>query len=206
MQNEKVLDSLVEEEEDEFDTFDEELIPETKNEIREPQGNEPVVYPEAIMIEQSPGAQEVEESAKKKRGRPTKEGPKKLARKPLDPRDKFIRSMMRKAKIDKVPDINHLMREKSGTKVRIADIGIFTDSPKEDLLKKIYKNCPIKNRVNLSAEVELKQIRDVGIQIFGFRLYVSTYPVGKDSWRGNYRMYEWSSQASSSCSSLWYGC
>jgi len=172
MQSEKVLDSLIEEE-DEFDTFDEELVTEHKEPTatKTEEKNEPIVYldtpplREAIMIEESPGLTEAEESAKKKRGHPKNEGPKKLARKPLDPKDKFIRSMMRKADIDAIPELNHLMREKSGTKVRIGDIGIFTGSPKEDLLKKIYKNCPIKNRVNLSAEIELKQVRDVGIQI-----------------------------------------
>jgi len=99
-----------------------------------------------------------EEKKKAKRGRPPK--PK------LSAKEKFIESIMHRAGCEKPPTIKQLFVDHSGQTMKIKDIGIFiSDEPGDPLLNELAKQLPIRNTVNLSAEVSIGQVRNVGVQI-----------------------------------------
>jgi hypothetical protein len=100
--------------------------------------------------------------------KPKKTAPKKpVARQPrkaLTARDKSIRVIMRRAGVEEIPTLDHLLRNKGGKTMRICDIGLFVDEPAESLAE-LAKECKVPNRVNLSAEVQLSQVKKVGASI-----------------------------------------
>jgi hypothetical protein len=94
----------------------------------------------------------------------------KKAFKPLSKKEKSIRKMLRRAGLDEeggVPELEQLMQGKQGKRLRIRDIAIFLDEVEDEVLNEFSKKCPIRNRVNLSAEVELAQVESVGAKILG---------------------------------------
>jgi len=81
-------------------------------------------------------------------------------------RQKAVNVIVRRAAKDKVPDIRQLLVGKMGTEVKIRDIGLFIGGDHKDaLMAELAQECPVRNRVNLSAEVQKKRILDVGAQI-----------------------------------------
>jgi len=90
----------------------------------------------------------------------------KRAKKPLTIRDKAVRLMLRRAEVDVLPDMDHLMRGKIGaSKLAIKDIALFIGVPKDELLAELAAECGVKNIVNLSAEVMKSRIMAIGAQI-----------------------------------------
>jgi hypothetical protein len=98
-------------------------------------------------------------------GKPKVTQPKKRARKPLTAREKVLRVIMRRADIETAPTLAELMRGKEGVEMRICDIGLFIGDPEDEVLAAIAAKCSVKNRVNLSAEVQVNQMKKVGADI-----------------------------------------
>lgn len=90
---------------------------------------------------------------------------KKPAREKLNPRSKAVRVILRMSGKDEVPELDHLLRNKGGNSMRICDIGLFIGEPDDEVLKELAAECKIPNRVNLSAEVLLSQVKKVGASI-----------------------------------------
>lgn len=94
------------------------------------------------------------------------DGGNKKTLKTVTPRQKAVNVILRRAGKDKPLDIRQIMTGKWGTEVKIKDIAIFIgDEQTDDLMSEIAKECPIRNRVNLSAEVSKKRVVDVGSEI-----------------------------------------
>lgn len=91
--------------------------------------------------------------------------PTKQARKPLTKRQKIVRVMLRRAGLDTLPDLSVIMRHKEGEMVAIRDIALFIGTPKDEVLAEIAADIPIKNLVNLSAEVEKNRVVTNGVEI-----------------------------------------
>ena len=83
----------------------------------------------------------------------------------LTKRQKAIRVMLRRADLDEMPTISHIMRGKGGEVIKISDIAIFIDEPRDELMAEIAAECKVRNRVNLSAEVLKSRVIAVGSQI-----------------------------------------
>jgi hypothetical protein len=112
---------------------------------------EPTPEPEPVAPPAGVPAEPVSAAPAPAKPKKPKGGHKKQARKPLTPRQKAIRVIMRRADVEEV--------------MRICDIGLFIDEPSDPVLANIAKDCPCQNRVNLSAEVMLSQVKKVGSQI-----------------------------------------
>jgi hypothetical protein len=85
----------------------------------------------------------------------------------LSPKEAFIQSVLSKAGIVKVPSLESLFegfRTDLG-KIEISEIGLFIGTPKDELLKDIQKDISKINSINLSTEVSLKLVQEVGIEI-----------------------------------------
>ena len=140
---------------EELDEFDVELSPASEG-------------TEKVSEDESTG--KTEETAQKAPGSAQK-GPvtkkqTKRAKKPLTGRDKAIRLMLRRAGVDELPTVDHIMRGKTGsTKMAIKDIALFLGIPKDEALADLAKECMVKNIVNLSAEVEKTRVMAIGAQI-----------------------------------------
>lgn len=123
---------------------------ETKEAIEEMRGQEAEAKP---STESKP-----KPKPKKPRKKPTTRKP--IAQ--LSPRDKAIRVIKRRAGVDELPELDQLLCNKGGKTMRICDIGLFIGTPDDEVLADIASECPVKNRVNLSAEVQLSQVKKVG--------------------------------------------
>jgi hypothetical protein len=88
----------------------------------------------------------------------------KRGRKPLDPLEKFTRSMLRKAKRDEMPALKDILPT-HGKKMKIRDIAIFIGKPRAELLQGIAAEIQDLNTLNLSARVSLRQVKKVGAEI-----------------------------------------
>ncbi len=84
---------------------------------------------------------------------------------PMTKRQKVVRLMMRRAGIRELPDIDVLLRCKAGARVAIKEIGLFTGVPSDEVLAEMAAECPVKNRVNLSAELTKNRVVFVGAEI-----------------------------------------
>lgn len=84
----------------------------------------------------------------------------------ISKREKAIRVMLRRAGISKPPSLASIIHGKSGLMVPIKNIALFIGTPTEEPLLQLSKECIIPNRVNLSAEVQLKRVIEVGAEIF----------------------------------------
>jgi hypothetical protein len=143
---------------DELDEFDVELSPAPEG----PQGSQKVPEGESTAKTEET-VQKAPESTQK--GPVTKKQAKR-AKKPLTGRDKAVRLMLRRAGVDELPVVDHIMRGKTGsTKMAIKDIALFIGIPKDDVLADLAKECTIKNIVNLSAEVAKARVMAIGAQI-----------------------------------------
>lgn len=110
--------------------------------------------------------QQAQAPAKPKAPRKTPAAAKKTpTREKLNPRDKAVRVILRRSGKDEVPELDHLLRNKGGKSMRICDIGLFIGEPDDEVLKELAAECKIANRVNLSAEVLLSQVKKVGASI-----------------------------------------
>jgi ParB-like chromosome segregation protein Spo0J len=110
---------------------------------------------------------------KKKRGRKPKvkveasaESKKGVEEKNLSPREKAVLKMLRRAGIDgALPAVDHLLRGKQGTKVKVKDIALFIGSPNEEPFKGLAKEFAAANRTNLSWEVNFDHTLKLGAEI-----------------------------------------
>lgn len=92
-----------------------------------------------------------------------KEG--KTEKKVLTPREKVIQKLIKRSGAVGIPTLKDMLHGKTGHKVRIKDVAVFVGKPKEMLLQEMVEQCPIINRINMSAEVSLRRMIQVGIQI-----------------------------------------
>ena len=84
----------------------------------------------------------------------------------LTPQQKAIRTILRRSGKDKIPELRQLMSGKWGTEVAVKDISIFINDIQGDkLMSDLSKQCPLRNRINLSAEVIKRRVLEVGVQI-----------------------------------------
>jgi hypothetical protein len=91
-------------------------------------------------------------------------------RKPMEPCERVVNNIRRKAELDaegaEIPTLDHLVRgETSLERVKLADLAIFISEPEDEALAKIAADLPLRNRVNLSACVDLKRVQVVGGQV-----------------------------------------
>jgi len=94
-------------------------------------------------------------------------GLRKRGRKPMNPRDKFTKSVLRKSKIEALPELDSLFFSRVGdvSKVKIGDVGVFLGTPEDDLLAELAQEWDARNQVNLSSEVGLAGVKKVGVAI-----------------------------------------
>jgi hypothetical protein len=128
----------------------------------------------AVAPESKPAPEPAPTAKAPAKGKPSKapkakaEAPTKRASKPLTPKEKAINNIKRKAGLeDDIHTLDHLMRGKQGTKVKISDIAVFIKKPKDELLADLFKQMPVLNRVNLSACVDMNRVKVVGGQVLG---------------------------------------
>lgn len=93
--------------------------------------------------------------------------------KELTPKEKAVKKMLHKAGVEKLPELKTLFAGKVGETVKVKDIGIFLGTPKDEILKELAKECPIRNRGNLSTEVSMAQVIKVGADILSVGRLVS---------------------------------
>lgn len=95
-----------------------------------------------------------------------KKGSRKLS-KPKSPLQKERASLLKKAGINEsqLPSLEHLVREKQGARMKVSDIAVFIDEPENPALKLLYKDMRNINRVNPSAPVGVKRVRQIAPQI-----------------------------------------
>jgi hypothetical protein len=99
-----------------------------------------------------------------KRGRKPKEKKEKAEK---DSLEAIVKKMISKAGLQELPPLRTILAGKVGTNVRICDIGIFIGE-KENLpkaLQQIAEKCTLKNRINLSAEIDLNNVFKVSQDI-----------------------------------------
>jgi hypothetical protein len=116
------------------------------------------------------------EAGKAKPKSQKREKTKKPEKKLLTRRERAIGVMLRRAGKDSIPSIEDLMRGKDGKPVAIKDIALFIDAnngASSELMAELATECPLKNRVNLSAEVMESRVLYVGAQILrAGRMYI----------------------------------
>ncbi len=97
--------------------------------------------------------------------------------KTLTPLEKFVRSILRKSKIETLPSLDSLISGMEGQKMKVSDIGIFIEEPSDsDLLSTISKSFKTRNRINLSTNVSIKQVKSVAVDLLtAGRMYM---PIG----------------------------
>ena len=127
--------------------------------------------------------EEEPKAAAPKKAAPKKAAPKKGKRavKPLSLKQKAVNNILRKAGIEEgeLPTLDQLMRCKQGTKIKVSDIAVFISEPEDEVLKGLFKDMSILNRVNLSAEVDLNRVKVVGGQVIGAGRMYQPIQVGK---------------------------
>jgi hypothetical protein len=110
--------------------------------------------------------QDAEEGSRKAPGAVREAGAGKKTWKTVTSRQKAINVILRRAGKDKAPELKQILSGKWGTQVKIKDIGIFiSDEQDDELMAEVVKDCPVRNRINLSAEVAKKRVLDIGSQI-----------------------------------------
>lgn len=153
---------------DDFTDVDEE--DETLSEAEEDDDDESITEEEVAVEEIKEEPKPVKPKAAK--AEPKEKGAGKRAVKPLTPKQKAVNNIYRKAGLESIPTLEHLLRGKQGTKIKVSDIAVFIAEPQDEILKEIFKAMPVLNRVNLSAEVDLARVKVVGGQILGHgRMY-----------------------------------
>ncbi len=90
--------------------------------------------------------------------------PQKPVEKPLSDKEKAVAEMLKKAGLEKAPELTHLMRGKKGEQVPIKDIAVFIGTP-DGVLGELAKELKVRNRVNLSAEVDMTRVISLGTQV-----------------------------------------
>jgi hypothetical protein len=79
--------------------------------------------------------------------------------------EKALKTILSRAKVSALPPLEKLLRNKSGEVIRVSDVGIFVGTPKNEVLAWLSEILPSRNIINGSAEVDLKGIIDVGVEI-----------------------------------------
>jgi hypothetical protein len=120
--------------------------------------------PAAAKTEEPPPTTDAKPT-KPKGKKPKGKKPSKRAKKPLTPVQRTLRLAKRRGGSDTLPDIKALFKNKTGTKMKISDIAIFIEAPTEESLKVIAEQCPKKNRVNLSTNIDRNRVVTVGGQL-----------------------------------------
>lgn len=83
-------------------------------------------------------------------------------------RERFIRFLLKKHGLKELPSLEQLFEGRNGLRMKIKDIGIFiSDNPGNDceIIKNLAIELPLRNTINLSAEVSFSQIKHVLNQI-----------------------------------------
>lgn len=130
------------------------------------ESSEEAVSGESKEVEETSGKGVSEKKGKKKRKARKARTPKtNQVRKSLSHKEKMIRIMLRRANLDRLPELDQLMKGKVGTLTSVKSIAIFTNEPTEDALKGIFEECKLTNTVNLSAPVLKNRMIMIGAQI-----------------------------------------
>jgi hypothetical protein len=79
--------------------------------------------------------------------------------------NKVIKSVLTKARVEELPTLEVLLRNKTGVVKKISDVAVFVGSPENEVLAWLAEGIPNKNVINGSAEVDLKNIVNVGVEI-----------------------------------------
>jgi hypothetical protein len=95
--------------------------------------------------------------------KPPKEA--KPIKKPLSEREKVVAVMLKKAGLSAAPDFSTLLKCKLGQNVAIKDIAVFIGEQEDGVLAELAAAMPVRNRVNLTAEVDLKRVKEIGAQV-----------------------------------------
>lgn len=84
----------------------------------------------------------------------------------VTPHQKVVNVILRRARKDAIPPLKQLLKGKWGNEIAIKDIALFIgDEQDDEVMAELAKKCPIRNCVNLSAEVRKKRVQDVAAQI-----------------------------------------
>lgn len=125
---------------------------------KEEVGSEPEEETGKVDSEGQEGVQNGVGRAKKGKGS-------KGVKRPMTARQKAIKAILRRSGKDSIPEMRELMRGKSGVEVKIKDLGLFIGEPAGPLMVELAKECPVRNQVNLSAEVRQDRMLQVGVMI-----------------------------------------
>lgn len=143
---------------DEFGGFDDDFIDETE-------GQATVAEVEVETEEEKP-VEKIKKIQRVKKVTKIKANPKSSKQ---TPREKFVNKVLKKAGIDELPDTDVLyvfLRGKSNATMKVSDIAFFLNDENEDeVLTELAGQCPLRNTVNLSADVEMKNVENVAKQI-----------------------------------------
>ena len=104
--------------------------------------------------------------SKKDTSRKAKVG-KQAGRKAMTLKEKFLRGVLRKAGLDELPPLSQLiaLRKSEANQMRICDIAIFIGKPRSELLQELAGSFDAINDINLSAKVNLRNVKKVGAEI-----------------------------------------
>jgi hypothetical protein len=87
---------------------------------------------------------------------------------------------MRRCGIEELPALEKMFPNTDGTKkMKVKDIAIFIGTTQDSILKDVYAECPLRNIINLSAEVSLKQIKNVAARVWHDGLFFQDIMVSK---------------------------
>jgi len=159
--------------EDDFAGVSSEMLLEDDEEQKQPEEEQPE--------EEQPEEEQSEEEKKKPRrarklqskseAETEEEKPiKKRGRKAVSSEEKLIRSILKKAGLEEAPKLETLVQSVSGSKMmKLKDIAVFLKVPdkaeEKDVLGKLAMAWGKENDVNLSTEVNLKQVKKNAIDI-----------------------------------------
>lgn len=110
----------------------------------------------------------------------------KKAKQQLTPKEKTLLSITRKANVPSIPKMEDILANMVGSKMAIKDIALFTGKPSDPVLAELAAECPTKNSVNLSAEVQKRRVIAVGIQILKTGRMYTPIMVAKIGGNNNY--------------------
>jgi len=111
-------------------------------------------------------AKKAEKKEEKSRKKPKGSKPPKERKPKATKREKLIKNVLKNAKVQSIPTVDELFSKRSGDKMKIKKIAVFlSNKPGDEILDELAEQLSIPNTVNLSTEVDLKQVKKVGIQI-----------------------------------------
>lgn len=114
----------------------------------------------------------------------------------LKGKSKLIKSIMKAAGVVELPDVKTLFKQKDSKFVKIKDIAVFISDNPNGVLSEIVNELPLRNTINLAAEVDEKRVKEVGIRILESKKIYMTIEVAKltdgskqmECWAGRHRL------------------